>query len=553
MSRQEAVVAVRLNDANVVARSIRRRDKSGMVVKWKNWLVNEGTKRFCFLLFIASQLYLFFSTFYTYHFGTRFTIVQTLVGDGIATAKSAAACLNLDCGIILFPVCRTLISKLRVTFLSNIIPFDKNITFHRYVAYAIVFFTWVHCTAHYWNYRMLGLATTHSAEWYALISGPGLTGQVSTLALFLMVTSAAERVRRAHHEIFWYTHHLFLVFFAGLLPHGAFCFVKANKPPLCSVGGNFWKYFVGGGALYMLERIVRELRARRETKISKVILHPGKVLELQITKRSATMRAGQYIWLQCPAVSPVQWHPFTLTSAPQEGFLSVHVRLVGDWTIGLAKACGVTLTDADKKLEPQLGARAEARVPRILVDGPYGAASEDWMRYEVLLCVGAGIGVTPFASILKTLYFIKTQARGGEGMDRLAHVKQLHFVWVCRETAAFEWFHTLLRTIETEFPDLVQIHLYLTGAMKPDQITNVMIHDTSSGRDALSGLQSMTYYGRPSWDTIFTGLKASYPETDVGVFFCGPKVLSETLHRACNKHTDAGGAGVRFYYNKENF
>lgn len=37
-------------------------------------------------------------------------------------------------------------------------------------------------------------------------------------------------------------------------------------------------------------------------------------------------------------------------------------------------------------------------LPRIMVDGPFGAASEDFLNYETILLVGAGIGVTPFAS-----------------------------------------------------------------------------------------------------------------------------------------------------------
>jgi NADPH oxidase 2 len=37
-------------------------------------------------------------------------------------------------------------------------------------------------------------------------------------------------------------------------------------------------------------------------------------------------------------------------------------------------------------------------LPRIMVDGPFGSASEDFLKYETVLLVGAGIGVTPFAS-----------------------------------------------------------------------------------------------------------------------------------------------------------
>ena len=42
--------------------------------------------------------------------------------------------------------------------------------------------------------------------------------------------------------------------------------------------------------------------------------------------------------------------------------------------------------------------------------------------------------------------------------------------------------------------------------------------------------------------------------TDIGVFFCGPSVLSHNLHQRCNEYTKKGGAtGAHFYYNKENF
>lgn len=42
---------------------------------------------------------------------------------------------------------------------------------------------------------------------------------------------------------------------------------------------------------------------------------------------------------------------------------------------------------------------------RMGVDGPFGTASEDVFDYEVSMLVGAGIGVTPFASILKSIWY----------------------------------------------------------------------------------------------------------------------------------------------------
>lgn len=48
----------------------------------------------------------------------------------------------------------------------------------------------------------------------------GLTGVVITLALILMITSSMEVIRRSYYEVFWFTHHLFVIFFIGLVLHG---------------------------------------------------------------------------------------------------------------------------------------------------------------------------------------------------------------------------------------------------------------------------------------------------------------------------------------------
>jgi NAD(P)H-flavin reductase len=86
----------------------------------------------------------------------------------------------------------------------------------------------------------------------------------------------------------------------------------------------------------------------------------------------------------------------------------VHIRVVGDFTTALAKAMGCDFPEkgAKKGGEKASGGRvvtnegnALGRVlPRVMVDGPFGSASEDFLNFETVLLVGAGIGVTPFAS-----------------------------------------------------------------------------------------------------------------------------------------------------------
>ncbi|KAG6824195.1 hypothetical protein H0H93_002452, partial [Arthromyces matolae] len=137
-------------------------------------------------------------------------------------------------------------------------------------------------------------------------------------------------------------------------------------------------------------------------------------MELQIKKEKTKTRAGQYIFLSCPEVSYFQWHPFTLTSAPEEDYISVHIRVVGDFTKALAKSVGCDFETKERGGKGEKGEKGEKgdskvvgtvtnpplnrTLPRVMIDGPFGSASEDFLNYDTILLVGAGIGVTPFAS-----------------------------------------------------------------------------------------------------------------------------------------------------------
>jgi len=60
-----------------------------------------------------------------------------------------------------------------------------------------------------------------------------------------------------------------------------------------------------------------------------------------------------------------------------------------------------------------------------MIDGPFGSASEDFQKYEVVILVGAGIGVTPFASILKSIWY-----RVNYPTQKRTKLSKVHFFWV---------------------------------------------------------------------------------------------------------------------------
>jgi len=134
----------------------------------------------------------------------------------VAIARTAALVLHVDAAFILLPVCRNFISFLRQTALGDIIPFDKNITFHKATAWSIVLMSVIHVVAHMFNFAALAIASgTTTGERVVLffkanfLTGPGATGWVMNFALGTMVWFAMEKQRRANFERFWYVHMYF--------------------------------------------------------------------------------------------------------------------------------------------------------------------------------------------------------------------------------------------------------------------------------------------------------------------------------------------------------
>ncbi|MBN3324857.1 CY24B protein, partial [Atractosteus spatula] len=519
----------------------------------------------------------------------------------LSWARAPAACLNFNCMLILLPVCRNLLSFLRGScqcFSRNVTrQLDGNITFHKLVAYMIAFHTAVHIIAHLFNFEwFMGAQLDNTTSLPYVLSQigngdnrsylnpirtnqtnptevaftylAGLSGVASTLALILMITSSMEVIRRSYFEVFWYTHHLFVVFYIGIVIHGIGRIVrgqtaesiKVHDPKQCisqyqtwgknntecpvpDFAGNppvTWMWVVGPMFLYLCERLVRFWRSQQKVVVTKVVTHPSKTIELQLKKKGFKMEVGQYVFMKCPSISRLEWHPFTLTSAPEEDHFSVHIRIVGDWTQKLFEACG-----CDKKEFQEAW-----KLPKIAIDGPFGTASEDVFRYEVVMLVGAGIGVTPFASILKSVWY-----RYSHNNTNLV-TKKIYFYWLCRETQAFEWFADLLQSLESQMlergnADFLSYNIYLTS-WNEAEATHFTVHHEEEN-DPITGLKQKTLYGRPNWDNEFKTIASNHPGTRVGLFLCGPESLAKSLGKNCNTHSDADPRGVHFIFNKENF
>ncbi|XP_051486235.1 NADPH oxidase 1 isoform X3 [Apus apus] len=455
-----------------------------------NWLVNHWFSAAVLAAWLGINIFLFTYYFLFFDWDERYFYTRAILGSALAWARASAKCLNFNSMLILLPVCRNLLSFLRGTCsccrrtLRK--QLDHNLTFHKLVAYALVLFTAVHTIAHLFNlerYNQSQQATDRSLP--AILSKMHLQGSNK-----------------------W------------LNP------IHSNQTS--------WKWVLAPVLLYIFERILRVWRAWQKVVVKKVVMHPARVLELQMQKKGFHMEVGQYIFVNCPAISLLEWHPFTLTSAPEEDFFSIHIRAAGDWT--------ERLIDTFQQQKPEM--------PRIEVDGPFGTASEDVFQYEVAMLVGAGIGVTPFASILKSIWYKFQQA------DQTLKTKKIYFYWLCRDTGAFAWFNDLLASLEQKMAesgkaDFLTYRLFLTGW--DTSIANNVALRFDTPTDTVTGLRHKTIFGRPMWNSEFAAVAAAHPRSVVGVFLCGPAALAKSLQKSCHQHSSLDPRKVKFYFNKENF
>ncbi len=83
-------------------------------------------------------------------------------------------------------------------------------------------------------------------------------------------------------------------------------------------------------------------RRRRLTARAKVVdaqLLEGNVIALKFEKPQFSFwgvpkpyryKTGQYVRIMCPEISTFEWHPFTISSAPGDQFMTLHIK-VGGW------------------------------------------------------------------------------------------------------------------------------------------------------------------------------------------------------------------------------
>ncbi|KAF5790557.1 putative ferric-chelate reductase (NADH) [Helianthus annuus] len=275
---------------------------------------------------------------------------------------------NICLAFLFFPVTRGS-PLLRLIGLTS----ESSIKYHIWVGHV----TMVLFTAHGLCYTLFWAKTHQISQMlkWEKIGISNVAGEVGLLTGLGIWLTSVPYIRRNVFELFYYTHHLYILFVVFFILHVGFSYCWITLP---------------GFFLFLINRMLRFLQSHQKVRLVSARVLPCRALELNFSKTpGVNYNPTSSIFVNVPKISKLQWHPFTITSSsnlePEK--LSVVIKCEGNWS---------------QKLYEELSLPSTNHL-QVSVEGPYGPATTHFHKYETLVMFSGGSGITPFISIIREL------------------------------------------------------------------------------------------------------------------------------------------------------
>ncbi|CAH2086769.1 unnamed protein product [Euphydryas editha] len=465
------------------------------------------------------------------------------------------------------------------------------------VAITLVIFGVIHSVSHFVN--LWNFSRSYDEQWpeinlarykgespfLLLISVAGVTGVSMLLIVLGMGLTSTRIVRRKVYNAFWYTHQLYVPFMILLMIHPLSGVLKEeildekslsqdrnvltnisipNVPKFAAIQSMTWLWMALPLTCFLLDMLWRIFsRNLARVKILNVSHMPGRTISLSLSCPHAefSCSAGQYVLVQCSELSIMEWHPFTVVEIPtisQRKFV-LWIKVKGDWTEGLEK---------------MLKERGPNNL-NVLIDGPFSSPMQGIIRNDIAICIAAGVGITPFVSVLRDILMNPKNRLPG----------RIHLIWIVRHERELTWIASLateaiLQLRNSNRPDRLHLEFYVTNSQENEPKRNVnkeqktithmvvlnekgylthVINDDerrtlltpNNKRNGCAIEDNMKNdfdfeiakkypligcrlrRGRPHWDRVFGYWAHLYPEHHLNLYCCGPKKLVKLLRSKC--------------------
>ena len=468
--------------------------------------------------------------------GPKFTVVLKLIGiswilglvvimgyfahdDAVKNAKTvpiyrAIGHIGIQMfGLLLFPVTKT-VSLARV--IGGGTSFERAIPFHVLIGVILLIVTTVHFAGMYIEFAQTPAGRDSLLTWQEHSHDPNIpdppahytnqlvAGFISWL--FIVLLSLPAFARQFIYKAFRISH--FLLFPLAIV------FAILHVPTAGYV-------LIPGLTFYVLDLVARAMFFSGSARIVNAVAstrHNAVRLDIEISDNFAKrVTAGQYVFLSTSYVGTPILKPFSIahTSLKSQKLQTVSLYIKSN---GVEKFTGVLAN------ETGMG-KWKGGTATLL--GPYGSFMVDpWSKRSVVMISG-GIGITPMLSVLQHL--LTTPRSDGPEL--------ITWIWTVRE-------EDVLLLLCEALEDI------LSSVGKADVDARIYLSKEPSGsRPRINGVPpavaSRLHGGRPDLNAAIYHGAGKADASDVGVFTCGPDVLTEQVATIT--------AGYGFAFHEETF
>lgn len=326
---------------------------------------------------------------YMHFWMEKITITAMTRGDKVWQAKLEKLALsiglagNMCLTFLFFPVTR---GSSILAFLG--ITSDASIKYHIWLGHISMTLFTAHGFLYiiYWAFTHRISEMLKWDETWDMNYVSNIAGEISLGSGLILWATTFPRIRRNMFELFYYTHHLYILFILFFFLHKGPFFICIMLP---------------GFYLFLIDRFLRFLQSRQKVCLLSARLLPCQVMVLNFSKTSALdYTPTSTMFLNIPSISKLQWHPFTVISNSrlEPETISVMIKCEGSWT---------------KKLYDVLSSPSSVDRLEVSVEGPYGPppSAHFLLRHDMVVMISGGSGITPFISIIRELLFLSSTGK----------------------------------------------------------------------------------------------------------------------------------------------
>jgi predicted ferric reductase len=311
---------------------------------------------------------------------------------GLSTLGSASADLTaageLTALLGTYAALVQLLLMSRSPVIEQLAGLDRLAHWHRWLGFSCTVLICGHVVLTTTGYALGDGSSVAAEAWTLLTTYPWMLMAAAGTACLLMVAVTSVRIarRRLRYETWHFVHLYAYLAIALSLGHQLAVGNDLSTDPVARI---YWigLYAVVAGCVLAF-RVGHPLRLalRHRLRVARVVPEADGVVSIYVTGRDLEQlraRAGQFFrWRFLAGDGWWKAHPFSLSAAPNAGFLRLTVKAVGDGSGDVQRLVPGT---------------------RVVAEGPYGIFTAERRSRAGVLLVAGGVGITPLRALLEEL------------------------------------------------------------------------------------------------------------------------------------------------------